>query len=36
MQKELEKRAKFEDLDENTKKTVSGLEKFSIDKSKEN
>ena len=34
MQKELEKREKFEKLEENN--NVSGLEKFSVDKSKEN
>ena len=32
MQKELEKRAKFE----NNENPISGLEKFNIDKSKEN
>jgi hypothetical protein len=34
MQKELEKREKFEKLEDNN--NVSGLEKFSVDKSKEN
>ena len=36
MQKELEKRAKFEELEESRNKPVTGLEKFNIDKSKEN
>ncbi len=35
MQKELEKRAKFETI-ENDKENPRGLEKFDIDKSKEN
>ena len=36
MQKELEKREKFENLENKTSDPVSGLEKFNIDKSKEN
>ena len=32
----MEKRAKYENLDDNTKKNVSGLEKFNVDKSTEN
>ena len=36
IQKEMEKRAKFDDIENNSNKPVSGLEKFDIDKSKEN
>ena len=36
MQKEIEKRAKFENLENKNKNPVSGLEKFNIDKFTEN
>ena len=36
IQKENEKKARFENPDNNTNNQVSGLEKFSVDKSKEN
>ena len=36
IQKEMEKRAKFDEIEENTKKPTSGLENFNIDESKEN
>ena len=36
MQKELEKRSKFENLDNDTQNPKSGLENFNIDKSSEN
>ena len=37
MQRELEKKSKFKNLEENNDNPVSGLEKFNInDKSKEN
>ena len=36
MQKEMEKRSKFENLEEDNNKTKSGLEKFDIDKISEN
>ena len=36
MQKEIEKRAKFENLENENKNPASGLQKFNIDKSKEN
>ena len=36
MQKEMEKRSKFEDLEDDNNKTKSGLEKFDIDKISEN
>ena len=36
IQKEIEKRARFEEIDKNLKSSSSGLENFNIDKSKEN
>ena len=36
MQKELEKRSKFEELENENNKTRSGLEKFDINKISEN
>ena len=36
IQKEMERRAKFGNLDDNTESSLSQLEKFNIDKSKEN
>ena len=36
MQKEMEKRSKFENLEDDNNKTKSGLEKFDIDKISEN
>ena len=36
IQKEMERRAKFENINNNTKSSLSQLEKFSIDKSKKN
>ena len=36
IQKEMERRAKFDNLDDNTESSLSQLEKFNIDKSKEN
>ena len=36
MQKELEKRSKFENLEKDTQNPQSGLEKFNIDKTSEN
>ena len=36
LQKEMERRAKFGNLDDNTESSLSQLEKFNIDKSKEN
>ena len=36
IQKELEKRARFDEIDKNLKSSSSGLENFNIDKSKEN
>ena len=33
---EVEKRARFEEIDKNLKSSSSGLENFNIDKSKEN
>ena len=36
MQKELEKRAKFENIKNDNNNPVSGLENFNVDKSKEN
>ena len=36
LQKEMERRAKFDNLDDNTESSLSQLEKFNIDKSKEN
>ena len=36
IQKEIEKRARFDEIDEKLKSSSSGLENFNIDKSKEN
>ena len=36
IQKEIEKRARFDEIDKNLKSSSSGLENFNIDKSKEN
>ena len=36
LQKEIEKRARFDEIDKNLKSSSSGLENFNIDKSKEN
>ena len=36
IQKEIEKRTRFEEIDKNLKSSSSGLENFNIDKSKEN
>ena len=36
MQKEIEKKSKFQEIEKNPKNPSSGLEKFNIDKSKEN
>ena len=36
IQKEIEKRARFEEIDKNLKSSSRGLENFNIDKSKEN
>tara|TARA_B100000963_G_scaffold167428_2_gene145423 strand:- start:770 stop:901 length:132 start_codon:yes stop_codon:yes gene_type:complete len=36
IQKEMERRAKFDDIDNNGESSFSQLEKFNIDKSKEN
>ena len=36
IQKEIEKRARFEEIDKNLQSSSSGLENFNIDKSKEN
>ena len=36
IQKEIEKRERFEEIDKNLKSSSSGLENFNIDKSKEN
>ena len=36
MQKELEKRSKFSEINDDTKKQSSGLEKFNVDQTSEN
>ena len=36
IQKEIEKRARFDEIDKNLKSSSGGLENFNIDKSKEN
>ena len=36
IQKEIDRRARFEEIDKNLKRSSSGLENFNIDKSKEN
>ena len=36
MQREIEKRSKFDNLEDDNNKTKSGLEKFDIDKISEN
>ena len=36
IQKEMERRAKFDNIDNNSESSLSQLEKFSIDKSKKN
>ena len=36
IQKEMERRAKFDNIDNNTESSLSQLEKFNINKSKEN
>ena len=36
LQKEMERRAKFGNLEDNTERSLSQLKKFNIDKSKEN
>ena len=36
IQKEMERRAKFENINDNNKSSLRQLEKFNIDKSKEN